>query len=295
MCVILYCPPNKAIKTQYLHNAFFNNPDGAGIMYYDYDGKVNYQKGFMTVKDMEDFWLSLDERLPRAVHCRIATSGAVTPDNCHPYVISNDLEEMRSLEGVSDTGCLMHNGILKEYAPTEGIQSPYSDTMIFNKEVIYPLVQDGCIDSKGVKRMMEDYDSRFLLFLPNFHAVMFGEWTLDSQGFYASNLSYSSPCYETYTCNDWENELNYYGVAIRDVVPRFRYFIEVNGGYDAVNEFVDDYGDYLININQPYKTYWIDEGGIVQFTADIFIDTDFEDVLDYKYTIIDKDVIEERY
>jgi len=202
VCVILYAPPKKEIKEEFLRTAFQNNPDGAGIMYYDWDGKVNYQKGFMTYQGMKNYWDELDDRLARAVHCRIATSGEIVPENCHPFRIHSNVKELHRLGGISKTGCVMHNGVLLDYSPKEGLKSSVSDTMCFTQQILYPLVKGNCIENEGVKKLINDLNNAFLLFLPDFKVVMFGDWIADKDGFYASNDSYLDRFY--YHWGDYE-------------------------------------------------------------------------------------------
>lgn len=303
MCVILYAPPKHDIKEEYLVNAFINNPDGAGIMHYNKQGQVIYQKGFMDIDSMLNYWRKTDGEFPRAVHCRIATSGVINKENCHPFPINYDLEAMKCEMAVSNIGCLMHNGVLDDYTPKEGMKSKYSDSMIFNKCVIAPLVLGGCIDNDGVKELLNNLSSRFLLFLPNFKVLMFGNWEVSQDGFMASNYSFQyKKDYGRYyglidddEVDDWDvYSVNDYGFSVSGILPRVQYTIQSKDGFDMIDDFVDDYGDYMIDTNEPYCTYINYDGGIMEFLVDIYPDTDFERFLNTnKYTIVYKEIITE--
>ncbi len=303
MCVILYAPPKHDIKEEYLINAFENNPDGAGIMHYNEYGQVVYQKGFMDINSMLAYWKKTNGDFPRAVHCRIATSGIVNKENCHPFPINYDLEAMKCEMGVSNIGCFMHNGVLNDYTPKEGMKSNYSDSMVFNKCVIAPVVLGGCIDNIGVQQLLNRLNSRFLLFLPNYKVYMFGNWETTQDGFLASNYSFQYKknygCYYGLVCDDeldgWDETYNNeYGFSVSDIVPRVQYTIQCTKGFDMIDDFVDDYGDYMIDTNEPYCTFVNYDGGIMEFLVDIFSDTDFERFLNTKkYTIVYKEIITE--
>lgn len=189
MCIIMYAPSKVKIPKNDLENAFEYNSDGAGVMYYDHDGNVHYKKGFDKFENLWKFWDSLDESLPRAVHCRIATSGKVSTKTCHPFPITEKVEDMGEVEGVSKNGCLMHNGIFQRYTPNNGMLCDYSDSMYYTAKVIYP-IRD-IIMNEGVLRLLQDMTSRVLLFLPKFRILKFGSWEQDkTDKFYASNDTY---------------------------------------------------------------------------------------------------------
>lgn len=189
MCIIMYAPSKVKISEENLRNAFEYNSDGAGVMYYDREGNVHYKKGFNKFSKLWNFFDSLDDSLPRAVHCRIATSGKVATKTCHPFPITDKVEDMGEAEGVSKYGCLMHNGIFSKYTPDKGMMCDYSDSMYYTAKVIYPLRD--IIMNEGVLRLLQDMTSRVLLFLPKFKILKFGSWEQDSEEkFYASNDTY---------------------------------------------------------------------------------------------------------
>jgi len=275
MCVILYAPPKKEIKEKFLRNAFKNNADGAGIMYYDWKGNVNFQKGFMNYDEMKKFWDGLDDRLARAVHCRIATSGEVVPKNCHPFKIHNNIKELHRLQGISKTGCVMHNGILADYSPKEGLNSLYSDTMAFTQQVLFPLVKGKCIENDGVKKLINDLGNVFLLFMPNFKVIMFGDWLTDKDGFFASNESYLEK--NNYFIPEFGcDEMFLYNKGFVDeILPRYTY--EFQFKYDGdefpyfiIDDLIDDLGEFIICADQPYCTLIKEGDGLYSVEIDLY-------------------------
>ena len=213
MCVILYAPSNINIKEEKIKRAFEVNSNGAGVMWYDHSGNVHYVKGFTKVDQLLRFFNSLDKSLPRAIHCRIATSGKVSEATCHPFPIVEDIEKMKVPSGMSETGCLMHNGIFSHYTPKGGMTSDHSDTMEYTSKVVFPVIE--FIDNPGVLRLLNEMTSRVLLFLPKFRVLKFGSWDKDKEeGFFASNTSYEKPKYTNYYTRDYYThpyECGYYG------------------------------------------------------------------------------------
>ena len=196
MCIIMYSPSGKTISEDCIRNAFENNPDGGGVMWYDKNGSVHYKKGFDKVDELVRFYNALNPNLPRAIHCRIATSGKVSTKTCHPFPIVKEISNMGNASGLALNGALMHNGIFSRYTPTLGMNCEYSDTMNYTSQVIFPLVRSKCINNEGVINLLQDMTSRLLLFLPKFQIMRFGSWVENKEeGFFASNSTYEKKTY----------------------------------------------------------------------------------------------------
>ena len=209
MCIIMYCPSGKTISKSNIENAFRYNPHGAGVMYYDEDGNVHFKKGFDKVDNLYRFWNSLSPNLPRALHCRIATSGKISTKTCHPFPIEKNVEDMGNGEGIAKNGCLMHNGIFSNYTPKGGMLCDYSDSMYYTAKVIYPLKD--MIMNEGVLRLLQEMTSRVLLFLPKFKILRFGKWEEDkTEHFFASNDTYEEryTYYNYGVYGDWSDYYN---------------------------------------------------------------------------------------
>lgn len=139
MCVIAFYPKGLPFNNGELKNCFKNNPDGAGVMWQD-GGKVHIKKGFMKQKAFFKFLKTLPTDVDRVLHFRIATSGKVSGACCHPFPVANDFKTMMQTE-IEVPVAYAHNGVLTDYTPKEGMKSPFSDTMVFGKEVLDHLVQ----------------------------------------------------------------------------------------------------------------------------------------------------------
>ena len=82
-CVIIYKPKGVKVSKAELQRAYKQNPDGAGIM--ARTGKnLICRKGYFTFEDFYANYLQL-EQYEMAIHMRIATSGLVDKNNCHPF------------------------------------------------------------------------------------------------------------------------------------------------------------------------------------------------------------------
>ena len=139
MCIIAVYPKGLPFNIGELKTCFRNNPDGAGVMWQD-KGKVHIKKGFMKQKALLKFLKTLPTNVDRVIHFRIATSGKVSGACCHPFPVSNDFKTMMRTELVVPVA-YAHNGVLTDYTPKEGMKSPFSDTMVFGKEVLAHLLQ----------------------------------------------------------------------------------------------------------------------------------------------------------
>lgn len=139
MCVIAYFEKDRELNKQELINCFNENPDGAGIMYFDKKkSRVHIQKGFMTFDEFWDVASKLPTYLDRVFHFRIATSGKVSGACCHPFPITHDYKLMSRTDVWCKKG-MVHNGVMSDYTPALGMKASHSDTMQFIREVVHPL------------------------------------------------------------------------------------------------------------------------------------------------------------
>jgi hypothetical protein len=102
MCIAIHRPKGAPISKRTLLNCWDNNSDGAGFMYVE-DGKLVTEKGFMKWKAL---WKAIRPHIHEkdrelVIHFRIATSGRIDYDNCHPHEIHDGLS-------------YVHNGIIHD-------------------------------------------------------------------------------------------------------------------------------------------------------------------------------------
>src|SRR5574343_1845432 len=113
MCVIVHKPAGVNLTSDTLYQMWVENPDGAGIAYYNDENKLTVEKGFMKLKRLKRALRELGDR-DIVLHFRWATHGKVTPDMCHPFVIDTDLTRARGTDA-TERQVLFHNGIIDGY------------------------------------------------------------------------------------------------------------------------------------------------------------------------------------
>ncbi len=113
MCIIAIAESRKLTKEE-VKNCFTANSDGAGIAWSD-GGKNHFKKGIMDLKKFQTLYDSFDI-LPHVVHFRIATSGGVSRELTHPFVVS--LDSPLYVAGAIESPLLFHNGIVPDWKET---------------------------------------------------------------------------------------------------------------------------------------------------------------------------------
>ena len=159
MCLISICPKGTEKNTKEVHdfigNGFISNTDGSGFMYKkDGTNKINVVKGFFDSQEMIDYIskLNLEVNDELVIHHRNGTSGLVSAENCHPFVISKDNNTITDTCIETDNPCIVHNGMIYGITNQMFLNSQFSDTFAFVK---YIMAADG---------VMEMYNNSFSTF-----------------------------------------------------------------------------------------------------------------------------------
>lgn len=184
MCILIYVPKNVALPDdEKLYSCFDSNPDGIGISWNN-GVQTFLKKGFMEI---EHFLLYLDQKRDELIDCdvlihfRYATHGSVNASNCHPFVVSDRIGDLKRKRYQGKDLILAHNGIIhgKEY--TRKTKNDLSDTMIFTKRL-------HCLglDNAEIKHIL--LSGKFCLMYPD-HVDRYGSFIEDDGVFY-SNDSY---------------------------------------------------------------------------------------------------------
>lgn len=154
MCVIVHQPAGAYLSKQTAEKMWETNSDGGGFAYIGIDQKIHVEK-FL---DFADFWRSFEEARSTnrdtdfLVHMRIATSGRVALDNCHPFQ-------------VDEHTVMAHNGILTHITGSIPLAAEKSDTREF-VELVLPELPKNWLDNDIIVDMVEDYiGSSKLMFL----------------------------------------------------------------------------------------------------------------------------------
>lgn len=260
MCIAVYIPKHQNISDEIIRNCFMNNPDGAGIMYQK-AGKVTIKKGFFSVEELIKAFREIPTKYHRALHCRIATSGKISAQCCHPFPITDDLKQMGVAEQTVN-GAVIHNGVISFCTPHEGLLSPYSDTMLFTKDYLHYL--GDMVLGRQFKKLFEEASTSKLLIFKGKKIALVGKWTEDNGVFY-SNTGYKSS-YKLY-----------YGKGGKTAIAKTNYNPYSLYGYDY------GYGDSYYEEYPDATDTWADVkqlGFTIGKDESVNIDDLMEDIID---------------
>ena len=194
MCIIVAKPMGVNLPSrQTLLNCFNNNSDGAGFMYAN--GKtVCIHKGFFDFDEFYETLLLLDDIKDTSIvmHFRISTHGGVNTACCHPFPVSDDLEQLGKADNENRV-CVAHNGVIQGMKTSKGI----SDTMAYIMDVIVPirrLSEDFMHNDNAIDLLRNTCGSK-LCFLDNAgDIVTIGEFH-EVDGVLFSNYTYAAKTY----------------------------------------------------------------------------------------------------
>ena len=201
MCIAIYKPANAQFPSkETLRNCYINNPDGAGFAYSDGRAMV-IRKGYF---DFDSFYGALKKAKKQSrtgdflIHFRISTQGGINPENCHPFPLSSNTEDLKKRYIRSDYA-IIHNGIIpmtsdfygyywkdqdKKYSP--------SDTALFIRDYL-TLIINGPGYYKDprkktlITRMLE---SKMAIMYKDGHCELFGSGWKKDNGVWYSNDTY---------------------------------------------------------------------------------------------------------
>lgn len=186
MCIIIYKPKGKDLSRDLEKNlitSFENNFDGAGFMHQE-KGKVIIDKGFMYIEELFHALKKLDVKNKDIVfHFRFATHGEISPENCHPFPITDKEKELTLLETVCEAG-IAHNGIIPF---CNDKKSHLSDTQIFIKKYLSKL--NNSLNNPALHELiLQSTESKFAI-MTNNNVYLLGDF-IKKKGIFYSNNSY---------------------------------------------------------------------------------------------------------
>jgi len=155
MCVIVYKERGKEIpNSEIIEKCFHKNPDGSGILLHRRGTKLlEIHKGFMKLDDfktaLSELNVTKDDDL--VLHFRITTSGGTSPENCHPFPISSNVDDLKATR-LNTRMAFVHNGILGK-GDTE---LKISDTQLFIRDIISRTEICNHLDNDEVKKIITD-------------------------------------------------------------------------------------------------------------------------------------------
>lgn len=253
MCVIAYVPSNAVISDETIQTMFKNNPDGAGLMWKPLDGSpVQILKGFMKLEELLEAFHRIPSQCEKAIHCRIATSGAISTATCHPFPVRSSVDTMRKCQDQTSMA-LMHNGIISYCTPKGGMKARHSDTMEFAQDILFPLRNQ--LDKFPIRTLLEEStNSRLLIFRQYGGTIKLGKWE-EENGVYYSNQTYkASRTIYPKTCYLPPNHWGYgtgnnscWGDTLYDTNGYFTYELESRLEYESKEPLTDDDMQVLLN------------------------------------------------
>lgn len=199
MCIIIFKPKNRKMPSdEIIKRCFESNPNGAGIMYRNKDNQIVINKGFMTVDALKDAITEISKNIELkktdvCIHFRISTTGSTIPANCHPFPLSNEINDLKELSVIADRA-IAHNGILHDYSKLHNQETDLSDTMYFAKML-------SGVNDRFLQNVISAHaiNSRFCL-MTNKKTLTWG--LINDKGLFYSNTSYKP---QTTTINQFSN------------------------------------------------------------------------------------------
>lgn len=205
MCIIIAKEKKVGLPTySQLFNSFEYNSDGAGFMYVK-NGKVIIDKGYMTWKKFYKRYQKLCKKFNNfenqslIMHFRIGTSSGNTPQNTHPYPISNKVDDLHKLYVKTNLG-MVHNGIIHDYTPKDKFTNT-NDTQEFILKYVSTLYNHypKFYKDKYIMSGMEDITNSKLAFMDTTGYIYYVGDFVEENGVKFSNTSYK----------DWSSWYNY--------------------------------------------------------------------------------------
>lgn len=195
MCIIAIKPAGISMPaTKTIENCWYNNPDGAGFMYAK-GGTVHVEKGFMKLKSLKAALKRLEKSIditntPLTLHFRITTHGETSPENCHPFPVTEKLPLLQMRKSKTPLA-VAHNGIIDIKPSKKGI----SDTMeyiISQLAPLYQLKKDFYKHEAGKKLIYNFIRSKMAFLDATGRIETVGDFITGDDGLLYSNNSYKA-------------------------------------------------------------------------------------------------------
>jgi predicted glutamine amidotransferase len=195
MCIIAIKPAGvKMPATTTIENMWYNNSDGAGLMYAA-GGTVHIEKGFMTLKAFKDALKRLKKSLdttstPIILHFRITTHGGTSPGNTHPFPVTEKLPLLQMTKCKTHLA-VAHNGIIN-IKPSKKDVSDTMEYIISQLAPLYQLKKDFYKHEAGKKLVYNFIKSKMAFLDCAGHVETIGDFITGDDGILYSNSSYKA-------------------------------------------------------------------------------------------------------
>ncbi|NMB01009.1 MAG: hypothetical protein GX971_05735, partial [Firmicutes bacterium] len=195
MCIIAIKQAGiKMPATTTIENMWHNNRDGAGFMYAK-DGNVHIEKGFMTLKDLKKALKRLEKttdvvNTPVVLHFRITTHGETSPENCHPFPVTEKLPLLQMTKSKAPLA-VAHNGII-DIKPSQKDVSDTMEYIITQLAPLYQLKKDFYRQPAGKKLIYNFIKSKMVFLDAAGRIETIGDFITGKDGILYSNTSYKA-------------------------------------------------------------------------------------------------------
>ena len=195
MCIIAIKPAGIHIPaTETIENMWHNNSDGAGLMYAT-GGSVHIEKGFMALGDLKAALNRLEKTIdvastPVILHFRIATHGQTSPENCHPFPVTEKLPLLQMAKTKTSLA-VAHNGII-DIKPSKKDISDTMEYILSQLAPLYQLTKDFYKQPAGKKLIYNAIKSKMVFLDGTGRIETVGDFITDKDGMLYSNASYKA-------------------------------------------------------------------------------------------------------
>lgn len=195
MCIIAIKPAGvKMPATATIENMWYNNNDGAGLMYAA-GGTVHIEKGFMALKDFKTALNRLEKSIdvtntPMVLHFRITTHGGTSAGNTHPFPVTEKLPLLQMTKYKAPLA-VAHNGTI-DIRPSKKDVSDTMEYIINQLAPLYQLRRDFYRQPAG-KKLVYNFIKSKMAFLDGTGRIeTIGDFIEDKDGMLYSNTSYKA-------------------------------------------------------------------------------------------------------
>lgn len=204
MCLISVLPKGTTKYSEevtgFLKRGMDSNRDGSGFMYKrDGGNTIIVRKGFFKFDDLIAALNSaeLKDSDELVVHHRIGTSGLVSAENTHPFVISHVHSTVIQTDAKVALPCLVHNGMFSELEKYEKLNPNFSDTYAFARYIMSNAIDLYTLETDLFKKALRSVvgGSKICVLYPHRDLRMLGDFVEDN-GYFHSHRGYKP--YSTY-------------------------------------------------------------------------------------------------
>lgn len=245
MCIIAIKPAGiKLPEEKIIDKMWNNNDDGAGMMYPS-AGKVQIDKGYMTLDAFKSALKKLSKAIditatPMVFHFRIGTSGSNTAENTHPFPVTESLGALKKLRIKTALG-VAHNGII-DVTPRKKDISDTMEYIISQLAPLQALKKDFYKDKNGQKIVYNATGSKL--------AFMDGRGEIYTVGKYIKDggMLYSNDSYKYARLNyDISDYYPYYSSLSDSSARQLMYFDEGEAYVVFEDGITADAVDYMMD------------------------------------------------